>query len=272
MGGGLESSSTSPGFVDERGEDTSADVGILGPLRVPLDADHVASFRTTDGFDHPVSGTGDDLEGSGILEGLSMVAVDQALKSSSFDGMDGAVTMVLGGGEGFWQMLIQMAARMEAHQLHAQAHPEGWKVGVRFLEQLEDFKFEGLPIGIDQGGLGMHGGSEGRGVGIVSATQDDRIQSLQNRRGGTGNRGERNPDRSAGLKLSQVGATEPDLVVHQIGRHADERRSIECGKRGVHTKAPGRSWRRAGIRHDWQPDTDLRFEALPASRTGLRRV
>ncbi len=135
------------------------------------------------------------------------------------------------------------------------------------FEQFENFELECLAVRLDQPRLMVDGNAEGRGVRVISTTQHDPVEAVQNRLRGTGDRCDGNSDRTAGRELPEVGPTESDLIIDQISRHADQGGAVWFG-RGVHSKAPGHAWRRAVFRHHSPSGTNLRLGAFPASEMG----
>ena len=77
------------------------------------------------------------------------------------------------GWAGVGEVLVECAAVVQGHVLHAEADAEDGVLGV--VECFEEGEFELLAAGVDGVGVWVEGCVEGGGVGVVSAGEDDGV-------------------------------------------------------------------------------------------------
>ena len=193
---------------------------------MPLDAHHVSTRRRLDGLDDAVRRGRDDIESARIVQCLDVVTVDEAVEAATSHRMGGTVSMLVGGVEMIGKVLVEMAAGMQAHHLHSEADPEHREIRRGLFESVEQFEFECLAIGCDEGRGRMHRLIEPRGVRIVAAAQDHPIEMRNDLRGRPGIREEGDRD-SAGVRhASGVTPAQTDLVVDEVGGDTNEGSSM----------------------------------------------
>ena len=211
---------------DEGAEDPRPGDRIIGSFGMPLDAHHESTVLRLDGFDHTVRCGRDDVEAARIIEGLYVMAVNDAFEPSTAYGVGGAVAMLIGGLEMVGQMLVEMAAGVKTHHLHSQADSKYREVRCRLLEPVEQLEFEGLAIGRDEGRGWMNRLIEACSVRIVATAHDHPIEMRDDLGGGSGAGEDGNRDPAGVGDASGVTSSQPDLIVDEIGGDTDERSAM----------------------------------------------
>lgn len=188
---------------------------------MPLDPEVERAVSPGDRFDDAVAGGGHDLEVAGVLERLAMMTVDGA-GDLAFDLVLGAVPVEVGGGQMVGEVLVEAAARAQSHELHPEADAQQRQARPGLLHQLQPFQLACLSIRRHEGGLRVDRLAEGCGVGIVAAAQDQRVEAGEDRRGGSRHRRQRDSDAAGGLDRPEIGASDADLILHEIAGDAHE--------------------------------------------------
>src|SRR5204862_8321826 len=110
--------------IDEPAKQDKSEFVINSPFRVPLDADEKRVVIAPHRFKNAIRRRCNDAHRTAIAQSLTMVAVDLAEAKLASDLVALLVPMHVSGRQRVGEILIQISARVQSHQLHAQAYPQ----------------------------------------------------------------------------------------------------------------------------------------------------
>ncbi len=175
-----------------------------------------------DCLDHPVRCGGDDGQLAWLGDRLFMVAVDGPLAQWARDRMFTFTPMLIGRCERAWQVLVECAAAMQTHQLHAEADPEhGYLLTI--VNVFQERQLESLALGRDRLGQLVCGNSPGFHNRVVAASEDDSVAQGHELLSTFGQAGKENgytPSLCDGLGALRSGAK---AMVAQVECDSDDR-------------------------------------------------
>lgn len=176
-------------LINQSANDLRTDRFVFRALGVPLHAEVEAAVGMLDGFDHAILAGRGDAERARVADGLAVVTSDLYPSTTPDDRGENAfarernavgrvVVVVVGGLEGFGEVLVHRAAGDEGHHLHTQTDAQSRNVGT-VHESIQQFSIETLAEFMDRHCLRVGWSAEGLGAWVVAADEDEAVAALQ---------------------------------------------------------------------------------------------
>lgn len=168
---------------DEAVEEILAEGVVFRAFWVPLDTEMEGVGGIGDGFDEVVVGSCDDSERAGVRDGLPVAAVNSAVGESQRGGYAivvgrndgvGLVPVIIGSRMRVGQVLVEITASDEGHELHAEADTKDGRVRGSLEYGAEQGDFVCLAVGMQGCSLGVSGSAELLHARVISAGEDQR--------------------------------------------------------------------------------------------------